>query len=46
MSKHKGNKYRPNTNGAVVQAPGQTNLGDHAKAAIDDQVKSGHRERA
>ena len=25
MSKHKGNKYRPNTNGAVVQAPGQTN---------------------
>jgi Arc/MetJ-type ribon-helix-helix transcriptional regulator len=21
-------------------------LGDHAKAAIDDQVKSGHREKA
>ena len=23
----------------------ETDLGDHAKAAIDDQVKSGHREK-
>jgi len=29
-----------------VYAQGVTDLGDHPKAAIDDQVKSGHREKA
>ena len=32
--------------GAIAQKTGRCVLGDHPKAAIDDQVKSGHREKA
>jgi hypothetical protein len=33
----------PNDSNEDIRSHG---LGDHAKAAIDDQVKSGHREKA